>query len=103
MVKLSNIYNIPVRKISEILKDTRRKEQKPKTFSDKMWVERYYKKNLVREKYLNGEHSRKKLTEELDVGIRSVDNWLADLPNLGNARRVTERNLQYLCFWCSSV
>ena len=88
--QLREKYNIPVHKLLEILKDIPKKERKHKTFSDKKWVERYYKRNLVREKYLGGEHSRRKLAKEVGVGISAVDNWLLDLPNLGKRDSLPE-------------
>jgi len=84
---ISEKYNIPLTKIVEILKGTKPKQRKPKTFSNKVWVERYYKRNLVRRKYLNGEHSRKKLADDVGVSTSTIDSWLSGLPCLGRKPR----------------
>lgn len=77
-VELSKRYDIPVFKIHEILKDVHKKEKKPKF--KKVSVSKIYNKNCVREKYLDGEHSRKKLSEEFGVSTSTIDTWLLGLP-----------------------
>ena len=71
-------YSITQIELDSILKNITCKERKPKF--KKCNVEMIYKRHSIRRKYLDGEHSRKKLGKEFSVPKRTIDSWVSDLP-----------------------
>lgn len=78
---LSRAYNIPLHKISEILKGMPKKERKPVWKISKDYVRRLYLRDIIREKYLGG-MTPTQISNEIGETKKFVDVFVKDLPNL---------------------